>query len=92
MYHLTEIAQFITAIVLALNFYQSWRNGKKAGDIAASVKTTDENMASLEKNTNSKMDALVALTAKSSLAEGTAAGLAQGRSEDRTRVNSDPKV
>jgi len=85
MSHLTEIAQFITAVVLALNFYQSWRNGKKASAIAA-------NMASLEKNTNSKMDALVALTAKSSLAEGTAAGLAQGRSEDRNRVNSDPKA
>jgi len=85
MYHLTEIAQFITAIVLALNFYQSWRNGKKATKIA-------DNMQALERNTNSKMDALVALTAKSSLAEGTAAGLAQGRSEDRTRVNSNPKV
>jgi hypothetical protein len=81
--HLGELAQFVTAIVLALNFYQSWRNGKKASVIANS-------MEALEKNTNSKMDQLVALTAKSSLAEGTAVGLAQGRSEDRTRVNSDP--
>lgn len=85
MSHLTEIAQFITAIVLALNFIQSWRNGRKASAIAV-------NMASLEKNTNSKMDALVALTAKSSLAEGTAVGLAQGRLEERPKLNSDEPV
>ena len=28
MSHLADIAQLITAIVLALNFWQSWRNGR----------------------------------------------------------------
>lgn len=37
----------------------------------------------VEKNTNSMKDALVASTAKASLAEGTAAGLERGRGETR---------
>ena len=36
-----------------------------------------------EKNTNSMKDALVASTAKASLAEGHAAGLEQGRDEKK---------
>ena len=44
-------------------------------------KHTNSTMNLLEKNTNSIKDALVAATAKASLAEGTAAGLQQGRNE-----------
>ncbi len=54
----------------------SLRNGQKANKIA-------ENVQTIEKATNSMKDALVQATAKASLAEGTAAGLAQGRSEPR---------
>lgn len=67
---------------MLLNFIQSWRNGKKATAIAA-------NMQALETNTNSKMDKLLTLTAKSSLAEG----LAQGRSEERPNItNTDEPI
>jgi hypothetical protein len=56
MDHLGEIAQFITAIVLALNFIQSWRNGRKIEEV--------------HKATNSMKDALVDSTAKASYAAG----------------------
>lgn len=74
--HLGDVAQFISAIVLALTYLQSWRNGRKANQIA-------ENVQTIEKATNSMKDALVAATAKASLAEGTAAGLQQGRAESK---------
>jgi hypothetical protein len=83
MNHLGDIAQLITAIAILLNalatagsYIQSWRNGKKADSIAMNVGT-------IEKATNSMKDALVAATAKAALAEGTAVGLEQGRSEVR---------
>jgi hypothetical protein len=90
---LSGIAQLITAIVLALNCLQSWRNGQRAKEIAAetaviasetaaiAVKTEAiaDTMQVLEKNTNSKMDNLLALTAKASKAEG----LQQGREENK---------
>jgi hypothetical protein len=47
------------------------------------VNRTNKNMVLLEKNTNSKMDELIASTAKASLAEGNAAGLERGRNEQR---------
>jgi hypothetical protein len=78
-----EIAQLITAIVLAFNCWQSWSNGKKANKIAEGIHTIKENVITVEKATNSMKDALVAATAKASLAEGTAAGLKQGREEPR---------
>ena len=46
--HVGEIAQLITAIVLALNFWQSWRNGKS--------------IAESHKQMNSLKDELVAST------------------------------
>lgn len=48
---------------------------------------THTNMAIVEKATNSMKDALVASTAKASLAEGKAQGLEEGRSEV---IKSDP--
>ena len=42
---------------------------------------TNHNMAKVETATNSMKDALVASTAKASMAEGKAVGLQQGRSE-----------
>lgn len=44
---------------------------------------TQSRITTLEKNTNSIKDALVAATARASLAEGTAVGLQQGRDEPR---------
>lgn len=70
------LAQLVTALVLAFNCWQTWRNGQKSNRIAADVKT-------IELATNSMQDALVAATAKAALAEGTAVGLEQGRKELR---------
>jgi hypothetical protein len=79
-------AQFVTALVLAFNCFQSWRNGQRAKVIAAKTEVIAakteviaDNMQALEQNTNSKMDALLDLTAKSSKAEG----LQQGREEKK---------
>jgi peptidoglycan hydrolase CwlO-like protein len=47
------------------------------------TRRTRKDMQSLEQNTNSKMDAMLALTAKSSRAEGQKAGLEEGRNETR---------
>ena len=74
---LGEVAQLIGACVLAFNCWQSYRNGQKANKIA-------ENVQIIEKATNSMKDALVAATDKAARAEGTAIGLEQGRSEDRS--------
>jgi hypothetical protein len=60
MDHLGEIAQFITAVVLALNFIQSWRNGRKIEEV--------------HKATNSMKDALVESTKKESYAAGVKHG------------------
>lgn len=57
---LGEIAQLITALVLALNFYQSYRNGKKIEEVHLA--------------TNSMKDALVESTSKESYARGVKAG------------------
>lgn len=61
--YITAAGVFLNAMTALASFVQSRRNGKD-------TKAISKNMASLEQNTNSKMDALVALTAKSSLAEG----------------------
>jgi hypothetical protein len=73
---LGEIAQAVGAGVLVFNCWQTWRNGRKS-------KRIEENVKVIEIATNSMKDALVAATAKASLAEGTAAGLQQGRDEPR---------
>jgi hypothetical protein len=56
-------------------------------NLATAVLTifTHKQIAKVEENTNSMKDALVASTAKASLAQGTAAGLKEGRSEPRRR-------
>jgi hypothetical protein len=83
MNHIGDVAQIITGIGLmltgcssAFNCWISWRNGKKADAIVSNVQV-------IEKATNSMKDALVAATAKASLAEGHAEGLQQGRAEER---------
>jgi hypothetical protein len=76
MDNLGGIAQLITALVLAFNVWQTWRNGQKSNRIAANVQV-------IEKATNSMKDALVKATGEAALAKGTAAGLEQGRNEQR---------
>jgi len=58
--HIGEIAQLITAIVLALNFLQSYRNGKKIEQVHLA--------------TNSMKDALVVSTDKEAYARGVKSG------------------
>jgi hypothetical protein len=67
--YIDTITRFIIAISVAYNIWQTWRVKK--------------NVQIIEKATNSMKDALVSATAKASLAEGTAAGLEQGRNEPR---------
>ncbi len=74
MNHLGDIAQLITAIALAYNCWQTWHNGQKANGIKEDIKR-------IEVQTNGINAALVASTAKASLAEGKAEGLEQGRKE-----------
>ena len=62
-----DINLIILMIIGALQAFQTYQSHK-----------TSNNMGLLEKNTNSLKDALVASTAKASLAEGTAAGIIQG--------------
>jgi hypothetical protein len=33
MNHIGDLAQLITAVVLALNFFQSWKNGRMLKDV-----------------------------------------------------------
>ena len=67
--HVDTITRLIIAISVAYNIWQTWRVKK--------------NVQIIEKATNSMKDALIESTAKASLAEGTAAGLEQGRNEPR---------
>lgn len=60
MMYLGEIAQLITAIVLAFNCWQSWRNGRV--------------IAEVHKQTNSLKDELVAVTAKENYKAGVKHG------------------
>lgn len=60
MGHIGEIAQLITAVVLALTFLQSWRNGRKIEEV--------------HRATNSMKDALVLTTEKESYARGLKQG------------------
>jgi hypothetical protein len=57
---LGEVAQLITAIALAANVYQSWRNG--------------QGIERVHKATNSMKDQLIASTDKESFARGVKAG------------------
>jgi hypothetical protein len=62
------------ALAQAYSVRQGWRNLKD-------LRETQANIALLEKNTNSIKDALVASTAKASLAQGTAEGRAAQKAE-----------
>ena len=71
---MSELAQllfaagiFLNALVAVVGAVQSFRNGRKIEQVHVA--------------TNSMKDALVAATAKASLAEGMAAGLKEGRRE-----------
>ena len=79
MNHLGDIAQLITAIVLAATFIQSFLNGRKSAKILESNAKISENVATIEKATNSMKDALVQATSEAALAKGTAAGIIEGR-------------
>ena len=65
MSHIGEIAQLITAIVLALNWWQSRQNGKS--------------IAEVHKQTNSLKDELVASTRKEGYRAGLKDGEANPR-------------
>lgn len=66
------LSLLIILVIAGLNLYT-----------AIISRNTNKNMELVEKSTNSMKDALVAATAKASLAEGTAIGLKQGREEER---------
>jgi len=67
------ISTLVTAVAAAtVSLANAWRLNKVA-----------KNVQVIETATNSMKDALVAATAKASLAEGTAVGLQQGRDEIR---------
>ena len=66
---LTEVTQFIIAVTVAYNVWQTWR-----------VKA---NVQKIEIATNSMKDALVKATGDAAMAQGTAIGLERGRSEAR---------
>ena len=68
-----DVNLLILLIIAGLNAYT-----------AVITRRSSSTITLLEKNTNSIKDALVASTARASLAEGTAAGLAQGRSENKS--------
>lgn len=56
MGHIGEIAQLITAVVLALNFIQSWRNGRTLKEV--------------KQQTNGINDQLLKVTGEAKYAEG----------------------
>jgi len=56
MGHIGEIAQLITAVVLALNFIQSWRNGRALKEV--------------KEQTNGINDQLLKVTGEAKYAEG----------------------
>lgn len=66
---LDHIVQLLIGVALAFNCWQVWR-------LSAEV-------AEIQRQTNGITAALIMSTAKASLAEGNAAGLAQGRREER---------
>jgi len=70
MTHLGEIAQLITSVVLALNFIQSWRNGRALKDVKAQ---TD--------GINSR---LVRVTGEAEHAKGVIQGAREQRDGDAT--------
>jgi hypothetical protein len=76
MNSITEWVQLLTAVAAAAAAIQSFLNGRRSAKI-------ERNVAVIEKATNSMKDALVKATAEASLAKGTAAGLEQGRNENR---------
>ncbi len=81
MDHIGDIAQLIFALVAVASFIRTLSNGRKTDQVAKDQIGIKNDMRELALNTNSIKDALVTSTAKASLAEGTAIGLAQGRAE-----------
>ena len=65
-----DINLILILLIAAMNAYTAFTSHR-----------TNTSMGLLERNTNSIKDALVAATAKASLAEGTAAGLLQGHAD-----------
>jgi hypothetical protein len=74
-FEMNIISLLILLVIAALNTYTAIIN-----------KNTNKTIEVLEKNTNSIKDALVASTAKASLAEGKAEGLQQGRDEKANKT------
>lgn len=67
------IAVTVAAVIVAmLNAYTAWQASRTRADVVA----TRADVRTLEKNTNSKMDAMLELTAKSSRAQGRKEGRA----------------
>jgi len=77
---MSELAQVIIAVATLVTALGSVTIGIIN---AFRITRVAKNVQVIETATNSMKDQLVASTAKASLAEGTAAGLQQGRSEQR---------
>ena len=73
-YDLGDIAQLITALMLVVTTVSTLRNGYKANKLSKEINV-------IKVATDGMKDALVASTAKASLAEGKAIGIEQGKSE-----------
>lgn len=81
---IANLVALVGAIASVFNGFRGRRLEASQQGIRETQQGIKENVQTIEKATNSMKDALVAATAKASLAEGTAAGLAQGRSEIST--------
>jgi len=73
---LTALGFFVNSVVGLMAYLQSRRNGKSQVEIK-------EDVAAIKIETNHMKDALVEKTDRAARAEGTAMGLAQGRSEGK---------
>lgn len=87
---LIAIGVVINALVAAFGAISSYRNGRQNERILESQNGIKDNVATIEKATNSMKDALVAATAKSSRAEGKAEGVAQER--DAAKIGINPQI
>jgi hypothetical protein len=81
MNDITQWLQMLTALLAAAAAAQSFLNGRRSKKIERAQTEIRENVATIEKATNSMKDALVAATDVAARAQGTAAGLEQGRNE-----------
>jgi hypothetical protein len=78
---ISAVSSTIAALIGAWNNYLGWKNREIGRQNQSHIEQTKEAVASLEKNTNGIQDKLVALTEKSSYAEGLKAGQEEKKKE-----------